>query len=139
MSNSYYEQSFNPLSNLDSVWSGTSSENNKDKRFSNYYDYYFGGEDIKVYVDGLFEPENELDIASFSYAIKQEKQPLFGFCIFDVFDVFFVFEEVNNSDTDTDAEVDAGDARFLGALCSYPDSLSFTIIFHTFSICGIAF
>lgn len=79
MSNSYYEQSFNPLSNLDSVWSGTSSENNKDKRFSNYYDYYFGGEDIKVYVDGLFEPENELDIASFSYAIKQEKQPLFGF------------------------------------------------------------
>ena len=79
MSNSYYEENFNPLSNLDSVWSGGSDGNSKDKRFSNYYDYYFGGEDIKVYVDGLFEPENELDISSFSYSIKQEKQPLYGF------------------------------------------------------------
>ncbi len=79
MSNSYYQENFNPLSNLDSVWSGGSTGDNKDKRFSNYYDYYFGGEDIKVYVDGLFEPENELDISSFSYSIKQEKQPLYGF------------------------------------------------------------
>lgn len=79
MSNSYYEENFNPLSNLDSVWSGGSVGDNKDKRFSNYYDYYFGGEDIKVYVDGLFEPENELDISSFNYSIKQEKQPLYGF------------------------------------------------------------
>ena len=79
MSNNYYEENFNPLSNLDSVWSGGSAGDNKDKRFSNYYDYYFGGEDIKVYVDGLFEPENELDISSFNYSIKQEKQPLYGF------------------------------------------------------------
>lgn len=79
MSNSYYQENFNPLSNLDSVWSGGLAGDNKDKRFSNYYDYYFGGEDIKVYVDGLFEPENELDISSFSYSIKQEKQPLYGF------------------------------------------------------------
>jgi len=79
VSNSYYEENFNPLSNLDSVWSGGSVGDNKDKRFSNYYDYYFGGEDIKVYVDGLFEPENELDISSFNYSIKQEKQPLYGF------------------------------------------------------------
>jgi hypothetical protein len=79
VSNSYYQENFNPLSNLDSVWSGGLAGDNKDKRFSNYYDYYFGGEDIKVYVDGLFEPENELDISSFSYSIKQEKQPLYGF------------------------------------------------------------
>lgn len=79
MSNIYPEERFNPLSNLDLAWSGSSIENGQDKRFSNYYDYYFSGEDIKVYVDGLFEPENELDIASFTYSIKQEKQPLYGF------------------------------------------------------------
>lgn len=79
MSNIYPEERFNPLSNLDLAWSGSSIENSQDKRFSNYYDYYFSGEDIKVYIDGLFEPENELDIASFTYSIKQEKQPLYGF------------------------------------------------------------
>lgn len=77
--NSFYEKNFNPLSNLDLAWSGSSNGSDKDRRFSNYYDYYFGGEDIKVYIDGLFEPENELDIASFTYVIKQEKQPLYGF------------------------------------------------------------
>lgn len=79
MPSHYSEQRFDPLSNLDLAWSGTSVEDSQDKRFSNYYDYYFSGEDIKVYVDGLFEPENELDIASFTYSIKQEKQPLYGF------------------------------------------------------------
>lgn len=70
---------FNPLSDLDTVWSGTSNGTDIDSRFSNYYDYYFSGEDIKVYMDGLFEPEDELDIGSFAYAIKQEKQPIYGF------------------------------------------------------------
>ena len=39
---------FNPLSDLDTVWSGTSNGTDIDSRFSNYYDYYFSGEDIKV-------------------------------------------------------------------------------------------
>ena len=48
-------------------------------RFSNYYDYYFSGEDIRIYIDGLFSPEDELDIANFAFNVRQEKQPLYGF------------------------------------------------------------
>jgi len=69
--------SYDPLStNIDTQWAGQSTDGQK---FNNYYDYYFSGEDVKVYVDGLFDPEHELDIASFSFVIKQEKQPLYGF------------------------------------------------------------
>ena len=69
--------SYDPLSqNIDTEWSGKSADGQK---FNTYYDYYFTGEDVKVYVDGLFDPEYELDIASFSFVIKQEKQPLYGF------------------------------------------------------------
>lgn len=72
---------FDPLadkdSNIDRIWAGKSSDSSKN--FSNYYDYYFSGEDIKVYIDGLFGAENELDIATFAYSIRQEKQPLYGF------------------------------------------------------------
>jgi len=68
---------FDPLSEkIDLAWSGQASD---DKRFNNYYDYYFSGEDIRVYIDGLFDEQDELDIASFSYVIRQEKQPLYGF------------------------------------------------------------
>lgn len=71
---------FNPLSaSLDEVWAGGNQYNERDQRFSNYYDYYFAGEDIKVYMDGLFEPKHELDIASFAYNVRQEKQPVYGF------------------------------------------------------------
>lgn len=69
---------FDPLSEkIDLAWSG--SIQNDEKKFSNYYDYFFSGEDIKVFIDGLFDEEDELDIASFSFIIKQEKQPLYGF------------------------------------------------------------
>lgn len=68
---------FDPLSQkLDLVWS---SGYDRPNVFSNYYDYYFSGEDIKVYIDGLFSQEDELDIVSFAYSIRQEKQPLYGF------------------------------------------------------------
>ena len=69
--------SYDPLSaNIDTQWAGKSTDGQK---FNSYYDYYFSGEDVKVYIDGLFDPEHELDIASFSFVIKQEKQPLYGF------------------------------------------------------------
>jgi len=68
---------FDPLSEkIDLVWS---SGYDRPNVFSNYYDYYFSGEDIKVYIDGLFGQEDELDIASFAYSVRQEKQPLYGF------------------------------------------------------------
>jgi len=66
----------NILTDLDLKWS---SGYQRENVFSNYYDYYFSGEDIKVYIDGLFEAEDELDIVSFAYSVRQEKQPLYGF------------------------------------------------------------
>lgn len=73
-----FEKEYDPLSNhIDRVWAGRAPDT--DKTFNNYYDYYFSGEDIKVYIDGLFGPEDELDIASFAYSVRQEKQPIYGF------------------------------------------------------------
>lgn len=69
-------KSYDPLSeNIDTQWAGKADG----LKFNSYYDYYFSGEDVKVYMDGLFDPEYELDIASFTFSIKQEKQPLYGF------------------------------------------------------------
>jgi len=69
---------FDPLSEkIDLAWAGNADSSSK--KFSNYYDYFFSGEDIKVYIDGLFDEEDELDIASFAYIVRQEKQPLYGF------------------------------------------------------------
>lgn len=77
----YYQNEefyYNPLDKeIDLRWAGRASDT--DNRFSNYYDYYFSGEDIKIFIDGLFGPEDEMDIASFAYSIRQEKQPLYGF------------------------------------------------------------
>lgn len=70
-------KSFDPLSEkIDAEWAGKTSDGEK---FNTYYDYYFTGEDIRVYIDGLFDPEYELDLAGISFAIRQEKQPLYGF------------------------------------------------------------
>lgn len=69
---------FTPLSSdIDMLWGGNAHDG--DNRFNHYYDYYFSGEDVKVFIDGLFGPEDELDIGSFAYSIRQEKQPLYGF------------------------------------------------------------
>lgn len=68
---------FDPMhQKLDLVWGGGAKN---DLRFTNYYDYYFSGEDVRIYIDGLFAPEYELDIATFGFNIRQEKQPLYGF------------------------------------------------------------
>jgi len=72
------QYTFNPLNNeIDRVWAGRSSNNQRS--INSYYDYYFSGEDVRVFIDGLFAPEDELDIASFAYMVRQEKQPLYGF------------------------------------------------------------
>jgi len=73
-----FDKSFDPLSNsIDRVWSGRSSDS--ENTFSNYYDYFFAGEDIRVYIDGLFDPQDELDIQLMTFFIEQEKQPVYGF------------------------------------------------------------
>jgi hypothetical protein len=62
--------------NLDKIWSANA---NSSEIINPYEDYFFSGEDIKVYIDGLYDPDHELDIASFAFSIRQEKQPLYGF------------------------------------------------------------
>jgi len=62
---------------VDRKWAGGGRQ--YDDRPSSYYDYFFSGEDVKVYIDGLFDPKDELDIASFAYSIRQEKAPVYGF------------------------------------------------------------
>ena len=72
------EGAFSPLSEkIDLKWAGAAESSDKD--FNSYYDYYFSGEDIKVFIDGLYDVEDELDLASFAYSVRQEKQPLYGF------------------------------------------------------------
>lgn len=67
---------FDPLNAaIDLEWGGSRS----DDKFNNYYDYFFSGEDVRVYIDGLFDESDEMDIASLAYVVKQEKQPLYGF------------------------------------------------------------
>ena len=72
------EGAFSPLSEkIDLKWAGAAESSDKD--FNSYYDYYFSGEDVKVFIDGLYDVEDELDLASFAYSVRQEKQPLYGF------------------------------------------------------------
>jgi hypothetical protein len=61
---------------LDLVWAKT----NKRTAASSYFDYYFSGQDVKVYVDGAEgEPDADLTIMDFAFNVQQQKQPLFGF------------------------------------------------------------
>jgi hypothetical protein len=79
--------SFDPLNkDVDLIWAGKTNDTEK---FNTYYDYYFTGEDIKVYIDGLFDSKYELDIASFAFLIRQEKQPVYGFWSYN-YDVMMV-------------------------------------------------
>lgn len=67
---------FDPLNeSIDLQWGGTRT----DDEFNSYYDYFFSGEDVKIFIDGLFDATDEMDIASMAYVVKQEKQPLYGF------------------------------------------------------------
>jgi hypothetical protein len=63
--------------NIDRKWSGGGRQYNQ--KPSNYFDYFFSGEDVKVYIDGLFDPSDELDIATFGYSIQQQKAPIYGY------------------------------------------------------------
>lgn len=67
---------FDPINQaIDLEWGGTRT----DDKFNSYFDYFFSGEDVKVYIDGLFDEKYEMDIASMAFVVKQEKQPLYGF------------------------------------------------------------
>jgi hypothetical protein len=65
----------------DTVWARYASDGTT-KRPSNYFDYYFTGQDIKVRIAEIPESDKEfgfLPIAALAANIEQEKQPIFGF------------------------------------------------------------
>lgn len=47
----------------------------------NYFDYFFTGQDIKVYIDGadLSEYGSHMPVMQLGFNIQQQKQPLYGF------------------------------------------------------------
>lgn len=52
-----------------------------DNRINTYYDYYYSGQDIQVYIDGAKSSSTggAMPIVSFAYNIRQEKMPVYGF------------------------------------------------------------
>jgi len=44
-----------------------------------YFDYFFTGQDIQVWIDGLTAADDLLPIYSFGYNIQQQKMPVYGF------------------------------------------------------------
>lgn len=80
-------KSFDPLNEeIDLKWAGKSDDTGK---FNSYYDYFFTSEDVKIYIDGLFDTGDELEIASFAFGISQQKAPLYGFWSYN-YDVMMV-------------------------------------------------
>jgi hypothetical protein len=64
---------------VDETWARMSTASQKP---SNYFDYFFSGQDIKVRIAEI--PENDPDfgdlpLAQLAFNIEQEKQPIFGF------------------------------------------------------------
>lgn len=45
-----------------------------------YFDYYFAGQDIKIYIEGAETPEQgELPMMDFAFNMQQQKTPVYGF------------------------------------------------------------
>ena len=70
----YLSQKNLPYFNLldqttDLIWAGNPKSTSN--RFNNYYDYYFSGEDTKLYIDGLFEQRRQ-----WMYFYKNKLKPL---------------------------------------------------------------
>lgn len=46
---------------------------------SNYFDYFFSGQDIQIRIEGLDSQADLLPIYQFGFNIQQNKQPIYGF------------------------------------------------------------
>lgn len=76
--------SFSPVNDdIDSKWAGFTPRSGMSNNIIDgaYFDYYFSGQDVRVYVDGTFdEPEFQvLPFNEFGYNVSQQKMPLYGF------------------------------------------------------------
>lgn len=71
-------QGWNPI--VDEVWAGSPKGNHP----SNYFDYYFSGQDIRVIMEGANEEAEYADIpiVQIAWNIEQKKSPVFGFWSF---------------------------------------------------------
>ena len=66
---------------VDELWSGTVPIDWKERKVFEYYDYYFTGEDIQIYIEGLDldDFDAKMPIMNFYYRISQQKLPIYGF------------------------------------------------------------
>lgn len=65
-------------SRLFSLWA-SSFENYNTSYANPYFDYFYTGQDIQIYIDGLSDAKDILPIYAFGYNISQQKQPVYGF------------------------------------------------------------
>lgn len=63
---------------IDAQWANTYNET---RSLNTYFDYFFSGQDIQVYIDGIDkpDPEAELPILQLAIEIEQMKKPVYGF------------------------------------------------------------
>lgn len=66
---------------LDQRWSGVVKVGEQERNVFEYYDYYFTGEDIQIYIEGLElnDTHGKLPMMNFAYSISQQKAPIYGF------------------------------------------------------------
>lgn len=70
---SHYSEKIDVLDKrLDLLW-GASQKNTKAPK--SYYDYYFSGQDVMIYVDGV---EDQLPIEGLAFQVEQKKTPVYG-------------------------------------------------------------
>jgi hypothetical protein len=66
---------------LEQKWSGIVKVGEQERNAFEYYDYYFTGEDIQIYIEGLElnDTHGKLPMMNFAYSISQQKAPIYGF------------------------------------------------------------
>jgi hypothetical protein len=66
---------------LDKTWSGQSLDG---RGIFEYYDYYYTGEDVKIFIDGVEPPDADaaLPMVQFAFKVTQQKTPVYGFWSF---------------------------------------------------------
>lgn len=78
-SNNAYDYGFGVLDkNTDLQWANAYRTTGA---LHNYFDYYFSGQDIQVYIDGVpdSDPDAQLPIYSLGFQVEQQKTPIYGF------------------------------------------------------------
>lgn len=62
------------FTNVDKYW----AEGYTNSQKSQYFDYYFAGQDIKVTIDGVEDDFPTIPIVNFAFNVEQQKTPVYG-------------------------------------------------------------